>query len=121
VVIDRVEFAGSGSTIFNTVTTSVDGNTYGSGTPAVAGENAYFYNFSGRTSGGRRMRFYQYGAKALGGDYRFIAGESASLDSARSSIVSAAGMWLGIDGIKPSMYSYINAGADAYWQRALRP
>lgn len=119
--IDAVEYAGAGTTIFFPVTTGQEGFHYGSGTPAVAGENAYFYDFSGRTSGGRRMRFFQYGAKALGGDYRFVAGENAALDNALAVIVGAASLWLAIDGVKPAMKTYINAGVNSYWQRQLRP
>lgn len=121
VTIDEVQYAGSGSDIFFAVSSGIEGNNYGGGTPAVAGENAYFLNFSGRTSGGRRMRFYQYGPKGLGGDYRFVAGENADLDAGVAAIVGTPNMWLGIDGVKPAMKSYINAGVNAYWQRNLRP
>jgi len=120
-VIDQVQYAPSGSNIFNGVTTGVEGDTYGSGAPAVPGENAYYFDFVGRSTGGRRMRFAQFGAIALGGDYRFIAGEDAALDAALVVIATPADAWLAIDGIKPVMKSYINAGVNSYWQRALRP
>jgi hypothetical protein len=119
--IDQVQYASSGSNIFNAVTTGIEGNTYGSGTPAVAGENAYYYDFVGRSSGGRRVRFGQFGAKGLGGDYRFVAGESAELDAALVYLDATPNTWLAIDGIPPVWKTYVNAGANAYWQRALRP
>ena len=119
--IDSVEYAGAGTTVFFPVTTGIEGITYGSGSAVVPGENAYFYDFSGRTSGGRRMRAFQYGAKTLGGDYRFAAGEDTDLDAALAVIVGEASMWLGIDGVKPVMKSYINAGVNSYWQRKVRP
>jgi len=121
VTIDQIQFAGSGSSVFNAVTTGIESSTYGSGSAAVAGENAYFYDFVGRSSGGRRVRFTQYGAKTLGGDYRFVSGEDTDLDGALDVIEAASSTWLAIDAIKPSWKSYINAGVNAYWQRQLRP
>lgn len=118
-VIDDVQFAGSGSSIFNSVATSLTGNHYGAGAGSI-GEIPYFYSFVGRTSGARRMRFYQFGANVLGGNYRFTAGEDARLDAALADIVGFASAFLAIDGLKPVMKSYINAGANAYWQRAVR-
>lgn len=119
--IDDVQFAAQGSDIFNSVNAGVAGNTYGSGDPAVVGEVPYFYSFIGRSTGGRRVRFFQFGAKGLGGDYRFPAGENALLDAARGVIDGATNIWLAIDGITPVWKSYINAGVNAYWQRNVRP
>lgn len=118
-VIDDVQFAPSGSNIFNSVTMSMIGTTWGAGTGSV-GETPYNFDFVGRTTGGRRMRFFQYGANILGGNYRFTAGENANLDAARAVLVAATGLWLGIDGLKPVFKSYINAGVNAYWQKAVR-
>lgn len=121
--IDDVQFAFAGSNIFSPITSAIVGNTYGSGTPAVAGENAYFYSFVGRASGsGVRVRFYQFGAKALGSDYRYAPGENADLDAALAVIdTSLTGIFMAADGNNPTWKSYINAGVNAYWQRNLRP
>lgn len=118
--IQEVQFAGTGSNIFNPVTTGIEGNVYSSGT-GIPGETPYYFDFIGRSSGGRRMRFAQFGAKALGSDYRYIAGEDANLDAALAVIAGAASAWVAIDGIKPTMKSYINAGVNSYWQRKVRP
>jgi len=119
-VIDDVQYAGSGTNIFNSVATGIQGNTYGGGSPSNNGERALFYNFIGRSAGGRRMRFAQFGAKSYGLDFRFSASESATLNDALAVINSAAAMWLAIDGTKPVMKTYINAGYNAYWQRQVR-
>jgi len=120
-VIDDVQFAIASSTVFNSVALDIVGDTFGSGAPAVEGEDAYFYSFIGRSSGGRRVRFYQFGAKALGGDYRFPAGEDTDLDAARAVVAGTSGAWLAIDGLVPVWKTYINAGVNAYWQRKVRP
>lgn len=121
--IDDVLFAPAGSNVFSPVSGSITGSTYGSGSPSVEGENAYFYDFVGRSPGdGRRVRFFQYGAKGLGGDYRFAPGENAALDAALAIIDSSTlGMWMAIGGNNPIWKPYIDAGVNAYWQRNLRP
>jgi hypothetical protein len=59
-VIDEVQFAASGSNIFNPVVTGIEGNSYGSG--GVSAPNAaFFLSFVGRTSGGRRARLFVFG------------------------------------------------------------
>lgn len=119
--IDDVQFAVSGSNIFNSVSMPIVGSTFGAGAPLVPGERAYYYSFVGRSPAGYRARFYQFGAKALGGDYRFPVGEDANLDDARGVIEGASGAWLAIDGLKPIWKSYSNAGVNSYWQRQIRP
>lgn len=120
-VIDQVQFAASGSNVFNAVSTGVEGDHFGSGEHSVPGENAYYYDFIGRSTGGRRTRFAQFGAKALGEDYRFASDEDDALDAALVFIDATPGTWLAIDGIAPVWKSYINAGVNAYWQRQIRP
>lgn len=118
--ITEVQFASTGSNVFNPVTTGIEGNVYSSGS-GIPGEVPYYFDFIGRSTGGRRMRFAQFGAKALGSDYRYIAGEDSDLDNALAVIVGAGSAWVAIDGIKPTMKTYINAGVNAYWQRKVRP
>lgn len=114
--LDRVEFAPVGSNIFNPVVTGFEGNTYGSGTSNPT--NApWFYGFVGRTSGGRKSRFMIFGANDLGTNYRFSPGENAAIDAAVLVPQASANAFGGIDGAKPVWYGYVNAGADAYWQR----
>lgn len=117
--LDRVEFAPVGSNIFNPVTTGFEGHIYGTGAPSIIGAT-FFYGFVGRSSGGRKSRFMIFGATALGTDFRFSAGEDVNIDAAVLVPQASANAWFAIDGIKPTWYGYVNAGADAYWQRKSR-
>jgi len=119
-VIDDVQFAASGSNIFNSVTMPFVGSTYGSGT-GVIGTVPYFVSFIGRSSDGRRLRVFFYGANALGGDYRFVAGENTAVDNTVAALVAAGSDLQTIGGLTPIWKSYANAGASAYWQRNIRP
>jgi len=119
-VIDFVEFSAVGSTVFNPVTTGIEGNTYGGGSP-TAESRAYALNFIGRTPGGRRVRIMVFGPTTLGGDYRFIAGEGASIDAGVAALVAAGSHILGIDGQTPVWKTYVNSLVNAHWQKALRP
>jgi hypothetical protein len=120
-VIDEVQFAASGSNIFNPVVTGIEGNSYGSG--GVSAPNAaFFLSFVGRTSGGRRARLFVFGYNGLGGgDYRLISGESIAADAGVVVINGATGSFLAVDGLKPVYKSYVNTGMNAHWQKALRP
>jgi hypothetical protein len=119
-VIDFVEFAPMGSSIFNPVVSPIDGNTYGSGAGTTE-QVANFINFIARSTGGRRLRLAVFGIIGMGTDYRFIAGEDALVDDAIASLVFAGGNITCIDGLTPVWKSYANAGRNAYWQKALRP
>jgi len=119
--IDEVQFAANGSDIFNAVTTTIDGNVYGSGSGADIGR-AEFASFVGRTSGAHRVRIYLFGINAIASnDFRFGAGESTAIDAARAVIVGSSTFFLGIDGLVPVWKTYANAGVNAHWQKALRP
>jgi hypothetical protein len=119
-VIDNVDWAAAGSNVFNPVTTGIEGNTYGSGTPA-GDVRAWALNYIGRTPGGRRVRIMVFSPTLLGGDYRFVSGEGTALDAARAVLVGAGSAITGIDGQTPVWKTYINALANAHWQKALRP
>lgn len=119
-VIDDVQFAASGSNIFNSVTMSFVGTSYGSGTGAI-GTVPYFLSFVGRSSDSRRLRVYFYGVNGLGGDYRFVAGESTAVDNVIGALNAAGGDLKTIGDLTPVWKSYANAGASAYWQRNVRP
>jgi len=118
--IDVVDFAASGSNVFNPVTTGIEGNVYGSGAGGTVAVPSY-YNFIARSSGGRRLRMAVFGAVIAGADYRFIAGEDADLDAALAVLVAAGSSLKCIDGLTPVWKTYINAGFNSYWQRAVRP
>lgn len=118
--LDFVEFSAAGSNVFNPVVTGYEGNSYGGGSP-TAEARAYALNFIGRTTGGRRVRIMMFGVTTLGGDYRFIAGEGASIDAARNALASLGNHVMGIDGLTPVWKTYVNTLVNAHWQKALRP
>lgn len=120
VTIDSIEFAASGSNVFNIVTTGIEGNTYGSGAGGGSAR-ANYIDFIGRSSGGRRVRLAVFGLKVDATDYRFVSGENTAVDNTITSLNAAVGSFLAIDGISPQWYSYANAGVNAHWQKAVRP
>lgn len=120
VVINGVDFAVNGSTIFNPVTTVADGNSYGSGLGTGSAIPNYV-NFIGRSSGGRRVRLAVFGLKLDATDYRFSPGENAAIAEAIAVLKSNAAIAIAIDGLAPTWYNYANAGVNAYWQRNIRP
>lgn len=119
-VIDEVQFSASGVTVFNTVTSGIEGNTYGSGTPALLNKTTYI-NFIGRSTGGRRVRLAVFGVADVATDFRFQPGENASVDNAITALNVSANHFICIDGLAPVWKSYANAGFNAYWQRNIRP
>jgi len=118
--IDEVQFAASGSNVFNAVTSGIEGNTYGVGAGSITDVPVYI-DFVGRSSGGRRVRLASFGHGSVGVDYRYLAGESIPVDAAVSVLQSAGGSLLAIDGLTPIWKAYANGGYNAYWQRAIRP
>jgi hypothetical protein len=119
-VIDYVTFQPSGSNVSNIVTTGIEGNTYGAGTPTITNVPQYI-NFVGRSTGGRRVRLAVFGTTSTGTDYRFLAGEQAQVDNAIAVLNGATQAYFAIDNIKAVWKSYANAGLNAYWQREVRP
>jgi len=120
VVIDFVTFRAAGSTIANIVTTGIEGNTYGSGSPSSLNEPLYV-DFIGRSSGGRRTRLTQFGCSDLATDYRFVAGESAAIDATIAFLNAQTNIFYAVDGLKAIWKSYANTGLNSYWQRKQRP
>jgi hypothetical protein len=118
--IDEVQFAPSGSDIFNPVTTGIEGNTYGiSGHPAS--DVATYWGLVGRTAGGKRCRFYIFGMGGMGVDYRYGPGENTAADSFYSTMQSQGTKVIAIDGLVPVWKSYVNAGVNRLWIKNLRP
>jgi hypothetical protein len=119
--IDFVDFAPSGSDIFNPVTTGVEGTTYAGGTVLSNEVAAWQFNFIGRTTGGRRVRYSRFGALFLGTDYRFVAGESSVIDAVVAQLNAAGSNLLGIDGLRPVWKTYADCGVNDHWVKVLRP
>jgi len=115
-----LRYSAAGSNISTPRTWGGDA-TYGSGTGTHA-DTANYYDFVGRTGGGRRARVSVFGAtiNRLNGDYRAEAGASALLDAARAELEADAGYFLGIDGQAPIWNDYTNLGINAYWRNEIR-
>jgi hypothetical protein len=118
--IDVVEWAPTGSDIFNPVTSGIEGNIYGIG-GHPASDVATFWSLVGRTPGARRVRVYFFGMGGMGGDYRYNSGENAAADNLQATMAAAGSDVLGIDGGTPIWKNYVNAGVNVHLQRALRP
>jgi hypothetical protein len=119
-IIDSVDHAVSGSNVFNPITTGSESHTWGTGAGTLISAPGY-YNFIGRTAGGKRVRLAMFGSTANSVDYRFAPGENADLDAAVNVLQGAGSNIIGIDGLVPTWKEYINAGFNAYWQREVRP
>jgi len=119
-VINTVEFAADGSNVFNLVTSGIEGNAYGAGSPPVTAPSQYI-NFIGRSSDGRRVRMALFGMVLVGTDFRWIPGEDAQVDAAIALLNLPANGFVSIGDLKPVWKSYANAGFNAYWQKEIRP
>lgn len=118
--VSTVEFAASGTDIFLPVTSGIEGGVYGAGTgDPVNAPN--FLGFVGRSASGRRWHMDVFGAVQLGEDYRFNPGEDSDIDAGVAILQGAHPDILGIDNTPVTVYSYVNVGVNAHWQRALRP
>jgi hypothetical protein len=118
--VETVEFAASGSNVFNLVTSGIETNTYGSGAGGVQSPSNYI-NFIGRSSDGRRVRLAVFGVNNVAQDYRWNPGDNSNVDAAIAALNVAANHFVTIGDIKPVWKSYANAGFNAYWQKAIRP
>jgi hypothetical protein len=113
------EFAASASDIFLPVTMGQEGEVYGSGFNVNPIAN-WFYGFQGRSAGGRKWHLDIYGATTLGTDFRLLPGENTDVDAAVAFLQASTGI-VGIDDDAVTVYSYVNCGVNAHWQRAVRP
>lgn len=119
-ILDFTTWAPSGSDIFNPVVSGYDGTTWGAG--AGSQENIpWAYTFIGRTPGGRRVRFNQYGAKTLSANYRTTAGENTAIDDVVALLNDPASLLLGIDGLTPIWKTYADNQVNDHWIKVIRP
>jgi hypothetical protein len=117
--IGVMEFAADNSNIFIPVTQTFTGNSYGSG--SVPEEHIpWFYGFIGRGATGRKWHLDVFGAISLSGDYRFNPGENTALDDAVDALQTFGADLVDIADAQVTVYDYINAGVNAYWQRKMR-
>lgn len=85
-------------------------------------QSAQFYDWVGRSPGGRRARVAVFGAQNLqnGDDYRSNLGEDAALDAGITFLQSQGSAFLAIDGQVPIWKNYVNMGVNAYWRNKIR-
>ena len=119
ITLDFVDWAPTGSDIFNPVTTGVEGTTFTGGT-GVPSDAAVAYVFSGRTSGGRRVRLAQFGALFVTTDYRIAAGEASDIDAVIAILVGAGSDIIGIDGLTPVWHTDATVKPNDHWVKVLR-
>jgi len=118
--IGTVSFAADNSNIFLPVVTGAEGLIAGTGSGAYE-QKAWYIDFIGRSSLGRRWRLAMFGIRTLAGDFRYAAGENASVTATIAVLNAFTPSLVAIDGGTVTVYPYANAGVNAYWQRALRP
>lgn len=88
--------------------------------PGVGSRPAY-YTFTGRSSGGRKVRIFFFTPYVgLEDDFRRELGDVPALDSARTVLVNAPQLIGSIEGIPATWYPYYNVGYNAYWTRRSR-
>lgn len=117
--IGVMEFAADNSNIFLPVSNTFTGNTYGSGTPTIE-KRPWFYGFQGRGATGRKWHLDVFGAISLGTNYRWEPGEYTIIDDAVAALQTFGADLVDIADAQVTVYTYVNAGANSYWQRRQR-
>lgn len=95
------------------------------GTAVAANQAPRFLSWAGRTTGGRRVRYYFYGFNidnAVPNDFRLSGEENAVYAAFQDDLFSLLDETnaVAIDGLTPVMYNYANVGFNAYWQQEAR-
>jgi hypothetical protein len=119
ITLNFVDFAPSGSNIFNPVTTGEEGNSWGSGAGADF-NTPWAITFVGRSPGGRRVRWAIFGASTLSGNYRVNPADSVLVDAAIVALQGFGGNVLAIDGLTPVWYDYANIQVNDHWVKEIR-
>lgn len=114
-----VEFAATSSDIFLPVVSGIEGNNYGGGSPTVQ-EEAWFYGFQGRGATGRKWHLDVYGAISLGTNYIWQPGEYTVMDNAVAALQAFGTALVDIADAEVTVYTYVNAGVNAHYQRKIR-
>lgn len=113
-------FADAGTNVSLPVTWTGDA-TYGDdvGPEYASGQ---YYDFVGRSPGGRRVRVAVFGAISLqvGDNYRISVAESTDMQDALAELVSDVDHFLAIDFGTPIWNQYANSGVNAYWRNKIR-
>lgn len=114
-----LRYASLGSNVSNPIAWSTLVGTAGG---VLAQENYPRYvGWVGRTTGGRRVRLYLYGAASIvTPDYRLNDGESGVADAGMDYLNSSSSVFTAIDNLRPVWKNYANQGYNAYHQRKRR-
>jgi hypothetical protein len=113
-------FRNAGSTVSTDIAWT-GAATYGSGV-GQHGDSASYYDFIGRSAGGRRVRVSVFGAitEKVDGLYRAPLASDSAFGAAQAVLAAAEGTFLAIDGAPAIWKTYVNLGDNAYWRNRIR-
>lgn len=118
--VTNVQFAADGSDLFFPRSSSpLLGKTFGSGAATVE-TNARFWQFGGRSTGGRRTKAYLYGYKGLVSDWRLSSSEDTDVAAVVAILNADAAIFTAIDGLATTWYPYANINYSDHWVKETR-
>jgi len=109
-----------GSDFSTPVTTGIEGNVYGTGTPVSEMDDPQFLSFVGRSTGGTRVRATFFGLVALDNNFRLSPAEASAVGDVADALNLADGFGYAADNLSATWQRYANVGSNAYWQRKIR-
>jgi len=119
ITIVGLEYAPSGSDIFNPVTWS-GAASYGTGTLAAL-ERPYTYSYTGRSPGGHKCRVFLFANNVHGtGSWRIPSATGNFVEAALAALALGGVMFRAIDNQVPVWNKYANQGANDHWMRLAR-
>lgn len=93
----------------------------GTGTNLDNDQRARQISFTGRSSDGRKCKFFVFGIDAIAeGDYRVDTTESAEIAAVVTQLANTPGVYLSISGLAPVWHSYANIGYNDHWIKEYR-
>ncbi|HKY44547.1 MAG TPA: hypothetical protein VJM50_15770 [Pyrinomonadaceae bacterium] len=119
--IQGARFAAQGSNISLPATWTGD-STYGTGT-LLAVNAPREVRWVGRTQNARRVSFSLYGADIVTPDTYRIVSSGTNLPNVGVIAINAGsedGVFVGIDGFRPTMKNYVNVNFNSYWETEAR-
>jgi hypothetical protein len=120
ITIEGARHRADGATISLPITWAF-ATTYGT-TTALHNQTAQYYDWIGRSTGGRRVRLTVFGAitgyDVADDDYRVAA--TGIFEDGRDVLVGAADLLVAIDNAPIVWYNYVNLGQNAYWRNRVR-
>lgn len=85
-------------------------------------QTAWYFDFVGRTAGGRRSRIALFGAKVDydTGDDNYRLDDTGDIGAAIAALNANDTTLCGIDELQVIWYTYANSGVNAYWRNRIR-